>query len=357
MKQDTKVVIGLDLGDSWSVYSVVDGEGAELDKGRVRTNREAFQRHFGSLPASKVVMEAGAQSPWASRVVAACGHRVVVANPRALGLIYGSTHKSDLLDAQRLAELGRISSKLLSPVDHRSEEQQADLEMLRARALLVEQRTALVNHVRAVVKSFGGRLPACSTPSFVKRVADSIPAALRPALDPLLGMLEQLTREIAAYDRQVEQLGSTKYPETSRLRQVTGVGGLTALCYVLTLSSAARFSRSRTVGAYVGLAPRKDSSGASDPQRGITKAGNRELRVLLMQCAHYILGPFGPDTDLRRTGQAIQARGGKSAKKRAVVAVARKLAVLLHRLWRTGETYEPLRQARLRGELERMAMA
>lgn len=352
MAQDNRCVIGLDLGDAWSVYSVLDPEGAEVDAGRVRTNREAFRKHFGGIPAAKVVMEAGSHSPWASRVIGGCGHAVVVANARALALIYGSTHKSDRLDAQRLAELGRLSSRILSPVEHRSEEQQADLEVVRARALLVEQRTALVNHVRGAVKSFGERLPACSTGSFVKRVAESIPEALRPALEPHLRILEHLNQEIAAYDRQVERLGSTKYPETERLRQVKGVGGLTALCYLLTLSNAGRFRRSRNVGAYVGLAPRKDASGESDPQRGITKAGNGPLRVLLMQCAHYILGPFGPDTDLRRKGQEIMARGGKSAKKRAVVAVARKLAVLLHRLWRTGETYEPLRQARVRGEGE-----
>ncbi len=112
---------------------------------------------------------------------------------------------------------------------------------------------------------------------------------------------------------------------------------------MLTLEDPARFPTSRDVGAYVGLVPKRSASGQRDPQLGITRAGDRMLRRLLVQAAHYTLGPFGPDTDLRRFGEKLAARGGKNAKKRAIVAVARKLAVLLHSLWSTGEVYEPLR--------------
>jgi len=142
-----------------------------------------------------------------------------------------------------------------------------------------------------------------------------------------------------------------RYPVTAQLRQVRGVGPLTALVYVLVLGDPRRFAKSRKVGSYVGLRPRQDQSGERDVPLGITKAGSPLLRRLLLQCAHYILGPHGEDCDLKRYGDRIAARGGKVAKRKAVVAVARKLSVLLHRLWMTGEVYERLRVARQRGEL------
>ena len=129
------------------------------------------------------------------------------------------------------------------------------------------------------------------------------------------------------------------------LRQVPGVGALTALTYVLTLEDPARFADPRAVGSYLGLRPRQADSGDLSPQLHVTKAGDEMLRRLLVGAAHYILGPFGPDTDLRRWGLGLAARGGKRGKRLAVVAVARKLSVLLLRLWATGEAYEPLRNA------------
>ena len=169
---------------------------------------------------------------------------------------------------------------------------------------------------------------------------------MRPALVPILRMIEHHSGSIARYDRLIEEMGRKKYPETTTLRQVAGVGPITALCFVLTLDDPLRFKNSRAVGAFLGLRPKQDQSGERNPELRITKAGNRELRRLLVQGAQYILGPFGKDTDLRRFGESIAARGGKVAKRRALVAVARKLAVLLHRLWITGEVYEPLRNAK-----------
>jgi len=163
---------------------------------------------------------------------------------------------------------------------------------------------------------------------------------------PLVIQVETLTESIATYDKKIEDLGSTKYDQTKLLRQVKGVGPITALAYVLTLEDPERFRKSRDVGPYLGLIPKQEDSGDSQPQLGISKAGDRMLRRLLVGSAHYVLGPFGPDTDLRRYGLRLCERGGKNAKKRAVVAVARKLAVPLHRLWRSGEVYEPLRQAK-----------
>jgi transposase len=164
-------------------------------------------------------------------------------------------------------------------------------------------------------------------------------------LEPLLETVDHLTRTIRRMDREIERLGQERYPETQLLRQVTGVGPITALYYVLTLEDPNRFAKSRSVGAYLGLCPKQRDSGTQQPQLRITKAGDVLLRRLLVNAAQYILGPFGPDTDLRRAGLRMAERGGKAAKKRAVVAVARRRAVLLHRLWVTGEEYESLRQA------------
>ena len=215
--------------------------------------------------------------------------------------------------------------------------------LLRAREALVRTRTVLVNHVRGAVKAVGGgRLPACSTASFARLAAPAIPDALRPALASVLETIATLSTTITAYDRRIEQMAASRYPVTAQLRQVAGVGPLTALCYVLTLEDPARFRSSRVVGSYLGLRPRRGDSGQRITQLGITKAGDGQLRRLLVSSAQYILGPFGPDADLRRWGESLAARGGKNAKKRAVVAVARKLAVLLHRLWATGLVYEPL---------------
>ena len=205
-----------------------------------------------------------------------------------------------------------------------------------------------MNHVRGAVKSTGARLPKCSTAHVHQLPLAEFPEAMRPALAPLLIALAAITAQIQEYERKIESLCRDRYIETALLMQVSGVGPVTALCFLLTLETPDRFKQSRVVGAYVGLTPRQHSSGERDPELPITKAGDRMLRTLLIQCAHYILGPFGPDSDLRRFGQRLLQRGGKTGKKKAITAVARKLAVLLHRLWYTGEDYEALRGTKRR---------
>ena len=266
-----------------------------------------------------------------------------MANPRKTRLIYTNKRKTDEIDAENLARLARLDPKLLYPLKHRGEEAQAHLAIIRSREALVGCRTQLVNHVRGAVKSFGHRLPKCPARSFHKRAPEHIPEALWPAVEPLLEMIGSLTERIRQYDRQLESVCQEHYPETKLLRQVEGVGALTALTFVLTLEDPYRFERSRSVGAYLGLVPATDQSGDSDPQKRISKEGDEMLRKLLVGSAHYILGPFGSDSDLRRHGEKIASRGGKNAKKRAAVAVARKLSVLLHSLWLSAEVYEPLR--------------
>jgi transposase len=279
-----------------------------------------------------------------------CGHEVYVANPRKLRLIYQNDSKSDRVDAEYLARIGRLDPTLLAPFRHRQAATQTDLALIRSRDVLVRARTRLINHVRGVVKSGGGHLTKCSSPSFAGKALAHVPEELGPALTPILEMIETLGVQIRSYDRAIEELARDRYPETQLLRQVPGVGALTALTYVLTLEDPARFPDPRAVGSYLGLRPRRADSGDLSPQLHITKAGDEMLRRLLVGAAHYILGPFGPDTDLRRWGLGLAERGGTRGKRLALVAVARKLSVLLLRLWATGEAYEPRRNSANKGQ-------
>jgi transposase len=349
-RDEPRTTAGLDIGDKYSYLCLIDTlSGEVIEEGRLRTSPEAFRRRFASERPMRTAIEAGTHSPWASRVLEECGHEVLVANARKLRLIYVNKRKTDQIDAENLARLARLDPKLLYPLKHRGEDSQAHMAIVRSRQALIGCRTQLVNHVRGAVKSFGARLPKCPARSFHKRAQEHIPDALRPALEPILQQIASLTECIRDYDRRLVAISEEHYPETGLLRQVEGIGPLTALAFVLTLEDPYRFERSRSVGAYLGLVPARDQSGDRDPHKCISKEGDEMLRRLLVGSAHYVLGPFGSDSDLRRHGEKIAARGGKNSKKRAVVAVARKLAVLLHSLWVSGEVYEPLRNTHRSG--------
>jgi transposase len=335
------ITIGMDLGDRHHIIVVFDNQGNEIAIKRITNTKLAMRRYFQRYSGATVALEAGTHSPWISRELQQLGLRVYVGNPRKLRLIWDSHDKSDERDARILAMVCRVEPRLLWPVQHRNAQAYTDLELIKARDMLVQSRSKLINHVRCVVKSHGERLPSCSAASFAKRAAGLLPEPLSQALSYLMQTIADMSQRIGELERKIEQLSKQRYPETRGLRQVAGVGPLTALAYVLTVEDPSRFSKSRRVGAYLGLTPRRDQSGASDKQLRISKAGNRYLRKLLVNCAHYILGRFGPDCNLRRFGLAIAARGGKNAKKRAAVAVARKLAVLLHRLWASQQCYQP----------------
>ena len=334
--------IGIDLGDRWSRYRVLAASGTITEEDRVRTTADAMREKFGKLASTCMVIEAGTHSPWLSRLLEELGHQVVVANPRKVRLIYEGDRKNDRLDARMLARLGRVDVSLLSPIWHRSAEAQADLAVVRGRDALVAARTQLINAVRGMVKSTGSRLPTSTTGAFAAKIAELVPSELKLAVTPLLKSIGALSDQIRNYDTQIERLAEKKYPETKLLRQVKGVGPLIALTYVLTVDDPSRFSRSRLLGSFLGLRPEQRESGESAPQLGISKCGNNHLRRLLVQAAHYILSRLAPDSRLRRWGLQLASRGGKNGRRRAVVAVARKLAVLLHRLWVTGDVYEPL---------------
>lgn len=336
------ITIGMDLGDKNHVVCVLDETGKTISNATIENNQESLTTFFLKYKGATVAMEAGTHSPWISRQLSVLGCTVLVGNPRKLRVIWDSNDKSDERDAKMLAQIARFDSELLYPITHRGQQAQLDLEILQARDILVKSRTKMINHVRSSVKSLGERLPSCSPESFHRQVLNSIPKNLHETLAPLLGILGNLSDQIKDYDLQIERISKERYPETELLRAIKGVGPLTALAFILILEDPSRFAKSRQVGSFIGLTPRRDQSGEIDKQLRITKAGNPYLRRLLVGAAQYILGSFGEDCNLRRFGLRLAAQGGKNAKRRAVVAVARKLAVLLHRLWQHGEIYEPL---------------
>jgi transposase len=342
------LTVGLDLGDRNSWYCVLDEAGQIQLEQRVGTNAKALREVFGAMPRSRIALETGTHSPWISRLLSELGHEGIVANARKLRLIGESRKKDDRLDAQTLARLARIDPQLLYPVKHRSAQGQADLAVIRARAGRVRARTAMVNTARGLAKSYGERLRGCNLRNLNPEKAEALSPELQAALQPLLAALESVSQQIREYNQQIETLAQERYPQTALLKQVKGVGTLIALTFLLTLEDPQRFGKSRDVGCYLGLQPGRRNSGKSQPQMHISKEGDPYLRTLLVQGAQHILGPFGVDCDLRCWGLKLAERGGRNGKKRAIVATARKLAVLLHHLWVSGEVYEPLHNSRRR---------
>jgi transposase len=340
-KGSTTMTIGIDLGDRKSHVCVLDADGQVVKRDIVATTRTAFEGWFGKWARCRVVLEASAHSRWSSQVLIELGFEVYVANPRRLREIWGQTRKNDPRDAERLADLGRYKPELLHPIEHRSDAAQLGLVAIKVRDTLVRARTRIVTSIRGTAKQFGLRVPTCDAMNFHERAPGALSEELLGLVQPLIDTLAGMAERIKARDKQIEEFASEVYPETELLRQVTGVGPITSLAFVLTLENPARFKRSRDVGAYLGLVPKQDQSGDIDKELGISKAGNKLLRGLLVQSAQYILGRFGPDCDLKRWALPKTA-GSKAAKKRITIALARKLAVLLHRLWVTGEEYQPI---------------
>ena len=345
MKQDsTMQVCGIDIGDRFCRVFVMKNDGTREDAWRMPTTRKGLSKAFAGKERMRIALEVGTHSGWICRDLEAMGHEVVVANPRRLEAIWKNWKKSDDQDAECLARLVRVDPQLLKPVKHRSESEARHMAMVRSRAVLVATRTSLINHVRSMLKTMGLRAPKCSSSAFVKRVNATLGEADLEALKGVLSCLAETDARVREYDRKLEELAKAHSPETTSLQTVPGVGPITALVFRLVVQSPERFPDSRSVAAYLGLVPRRDQSGERDPQLGISKAGDDYLRTLLVQAGHYLIGPFGQDCRLRRWGLALAGRGGKNAKKRAVVAVARKLSVVLLAMWRSGQDFDAWHQ-------------
>ncbi len=325
--------VGLDLGDRTADVCVLDLGGEIEEVSQIRLERKALVRFFGGRERCAVALESGTHSRWVQDLLLELGHVAVVANARKVRAVFTNEYKSDRRDAEMLARLLRADARLLSPVVHRSRQAQADLAVIKTRDHLVRERSKAINYVRGTVKSYGNRLRSCSAESFHRRASEDIPGDLLPALQTMLDHIASLTQRIRELDRAIATIAKERYPETKRLMSVRGVGPLTALAFVLTVEDPNRFEKSRTVGAFFGLVPRRDQSGNRDPRLPISKCGDGYMRRLLVSAAQYILGPFGQDSALRDWGLQRAQGEGRGAKRAAVVGVARRLAVLLHRLW------------------------
>lgn len=343
MKKNSKKVIGIDVGDLKSHICELSEETATVVKRtKLDTEKATLFKYFSQLEKSLIILEVGTHSPWMSRLLGSLGHEVVVGNARELRLIYSSKRKNDRIDAEKLARLGRLDRNLICEVQHRSAEKQADLAVIKARAALLKLRQQLVNQIRGVLKSFGIKSPSSYPAGFHKKVLAHIPNNLAPALLPLVKSLKTIAEQIKGLDKQIIRLCEQKYPETELLTKIKGVGKLIALTFILTLADPHRFRSSRAVGAYLGLVPGQDQSGSQNPKQAITKQGDQLLRRYLVQAANYIMGHFGQDSDLRR--YALAKLEQTQNRKKVLIALSRKLAVLMHHLWSTGSVYDPFYQ-------------
>lgn len=339
---DQQWTAGIDLGDRWSHYWIGNAQGDTIESGKTKMTPESLSAHFPTSRRMRIALETGTHSNWVRTHLESLGHEVIVANARELRALTGSDRKSDPEDARKLALYVRVDSRILRPIQHRSMEAQQDLTILRAREALVRARTLLINAARGLAKTLGHRLPSCNSRHFAARCREALPTALEGSVGKLAEQIESLTQQLEAMKTEIQTVAAERYPETMRLQAVHGVGPITALTYVLTIEDPGRFHKSRDVGSFLGLRPKQSQSGKRDPQLGITKAGDGRLRSLLVECAHLLLRKNAPDCMLKRWGLRLCERGGKNSRKRALVAVARKLGVLLHKLWVTGAEYDPL---------------
>jgi transposase len=317
-----------------------------LEEGVVMTSEKALRRKFEGMEPTLVAFEVGTHSRWISQLLKSLGHEVIVANARKVRLICASEIKNDKVDARVLARLARADPNLLYPIEHRGEQAQEHLAVVHGRDVLIKVRTQLINHVRGKAKSFGRRLTKCDADYFHLRIPDEIPKGLRLALQPLILQVCSLTEQIKAYDKEIERL-CAEYAETELFTSVPGVGPVTALAFALIVEEPYRFTKNRNVACHFGLVPRQDQSGDQNPQLRITKAGNAYMRRLLVTAGQSVLKKTSKqDSELRRWGLNLagplntKGKHNKRLKKRAVVAVARKLAILLLVMWKTGEFYD-----------------
>ena len=329
---------GIDLHQKHSEICGMDGEGRVKYQERVVTTEAGLRRVFGRRKSSRVVIESGCQTAWAARLLQSMGHEVVVVNPRRVRLIAESTLKTDRIDAEILAWLGRQDEALLRPVYQRSEGARDLRTRLRVRTSLVRARTALINSVRGTLRSQGYRMSSCLAARFAARFWElKLESQLRQMLDPLVETIAELSLRIERLEADlVEESEADEL--LLRLQEVPGVGPIVCLAFVGWVDRPERFPQSRDVGACLGLRPQVRESGESQWHGAITREGDAEMRRLLVQAAHAALN-CRRDSALKRWAEQLAQRIGK---RKAVVALARKLAVLLHRLWVTGRSYQPL---------------
>lgn len=341
MKKENKKTIGIDLGDKKHHLCILDAHGEILEQRTITNSRSALDKTFKDYRGSLAIMEVGTHSPWISRFLENMGLQVIVANARKLRAIHQNERKSDQADAEMLARLGRADPKLLHPLKHRKEISQQHLLMIKSRDHLVKTRVGLINAIRSSLKSLGYLVTNPSSSTFTRKLRKEVPPEVLLAVEKLMDLIDQINASIKSSEKSIQALIDEHYPEASHLQQIPGVGPITALSFVLKIECTNKFKRIRDIGPYLGLTPRRDQSGSRDKPLPITKCGDKSLRTLLVKCSQYILGHFGPPSQLRDFGLRLAQKGAAVAKKKAVIAVARKLSMLMLSLWKNNATYQP----------------
>jgi transposase len=333
--QTNTTTIGIDLGDKSNETCTLNEAGDVIERGTVLNNQAELIRFSKANRGATIIIEAGCHSPWISRLLEGRGHKVIVANPRKVRAIYETENKNDERDAELLARIGRFDRNLLYGIEHKSEEHQRALKVINARDALVTARVKLINHVRGSLKSLGIFLPSgCSTEAFARRATEHLEPDDLALVAPVIETISDLTVRIKAEDKRIDAMIKETYPEALKLMEIPGVGPITALAFVLIVGSPDRFKAARDVGPFLGLVPGRDQSGESDKPMRITKSGSQMLRRLLVSCAQYTLGHFGPPSALKEAAERRAKKGTKIAKKKAVVMTARKTAVMMLALWK-----------------------
>lgn len=246
------------------------------------------------------------------------------------------TNKTDRNDARGLADLARAG--FFKPVHVKSFSAHATRALIGARKKLVGQRVMLENQIRGLAVVFGVRLPRSLTKAFVaevRRLSESVPG-LAPAMQGLIDAREAVLAAIAGIDRDIRRMTRVSEP-CRRLMTVPGVGPLTALAFVAALDDPSRFRRSRDVGAYFGLVPRRIQSGETDYTGRISKCGDKAIRTLLFEAANVMLTRCKREFGLRSWAMKVAAR---SSKRKARIALARRIAIILHAMLRDGTEFE-----------------
>lgn len=330
--------VGLDVSKEQTSYCVKDKTGATLAEGKVETHPDAIFEMLKAetLCPERVVLETGSMSGWLQRHLAALSMPVICVDARqAHAVMKLQPNKTDASDAAVLAELARTG--FYRQVALKSENAQERRSLLKARDQVVKQRRDIDNTLRGLLRSFGIRLPK-GVGGFVARVRMQLTEHPNLAIvaEPLLDVRRSLDQSLDKLDREVGRRVKAD-PVCRRLMSVPGVGPVTALCFVSTIDDPTRFTKSRTVGAYLGLTSRRHQSGEMDYSGRISKRGDSLLRKYLYEAAHCLLTSVRRACSLKSWARRVQKRAGH---KKACVALARKLAVLLHRLWQNGATFQ-----------------
>jgi transposase len=331
---------GLDVSLEKTHVCVLDRDGAVVHEAMATSTPEAIMSALAGAPAcSRVVFETGRMAPMLYHGLAELGVPIACIESRQAyqALKTLATHKTDRNDARGLAQLARTG--FFKPVHVKSLPAHAVRALIMARKKLVGQRVTLENQIRGLAVVFGVRLPRGLSPAFVEqviRMSDGV-AGLSGAMRGLLAAREAVLGAIAAIDADMKKLVRAS-DACRRLMTIPGVGPLTALAFTAAIDDPNRFRRSRDLGAYLGLVPRRYQSGEVDYVGGISKVGDRRVRTLLYEAANVMLTRHKGALKLKEWAISIARR---STMRKARIALARRLAIIMHAMLRDGTEFQP----------------